>query len=721
MKIYLRLRLLSVVFILLVIGGSTSKATKNYLNYQKFDIKNEVLLQEKIKEDPKLIVSDTTFIKHEINRKLELARQHYVAALESFDSNDSIQAATEFEKAIKELDQLSYYPDIENNEEFNELSRSLIEDYEKLIIAIDILNPETPIFALREKINTEAERIDLKKAKIHIPKVIPVTEVELTINESVEKYINYFMEKGTIFMPSWFYRSGYYFPMMKKILIEEKLPPELIYLSVIESGLNPTIRSRANAVGLWQFMKSTGSLYGLKSNFWVDDRRDPEKSTRAAAKHMKDLYDNYQNWHLVMAAYNSGAGRVNSAIKRGRANDYWEITKNLPKETRGYVPQYIAISLIFMNPEEYGFYNLTYAKPYECDTIIVNDCYDLEVIAEVCNIDFEELQLMNPELVQSCTPPGMAYNLKVPKSKSAFIAKALKQIPAQQRNMFILHNVKKGETIASISKKYNITQLLLVDLNNLEKYRKKKARVPVGLTLKIPKKINTLFANNNSTENSSSNDNEDQTTISQEETKNKVHGYSNQSKLIYIAKKNDNLKTISEMFGVRTSDIRNWNDIPFGEEIKETDSVDIWLSKTDIAIYKKNNDARKLETTNNTSTLNNKTVINHKIMEGETLTAIAKKYNVTVNSIKQQNNLINNNISVGQTLTINSEYKPSTSTDSSPKQTNKQKDFSTYIVKKGDTLYTIAKTYGVKVDDVKNWNNLRNNNLKVGQKLKINS
>ncbi len=736
-KIYSKGILFAFLFIL-VLGGCASSRLSSDLKEEKITAANpDDYLPA---ETTAFSITDTTHIQKEIESKLEVARQHYVAALESFDSDDSTAAVEEFEEAIKVLDQLSYYPDIEYNDEFNELSKSLIEDYEKFIVSIDELGPETPIFALREKINTEAELIDVNKEKIPIPKILPKTQVPMVINEPVKQFLSFFMGRGQKFVPTWFYRSGYYFPMMKKVFAEEGLPQELIYLSLIESGLNPCARSIASAVGLWQFIRSTGSQYGLKGDFWTDDRRNPEKATRAAARHLRDLYDIYQDWYLVLAAYNSGGGRVNSAIRRGRSNDYWEISSKLPSETRGYVPQYIAISLIFMNPEEYGFTNLQYATPFDMDTVKINGCYDLDVLADAAGINANDIKLMNPDLVQGCTPPSTIYSLKVPKDKTEVFVENLKQIPPEKRKTYLVHVVKKGETLTSISNKYNISKSLLSELNGLEKYARSKKKLPRGIGLKIPLRASPALAAvtlqpkedgaaSPTTAETTTDTNDNDTAVEKEQNtgddqeKDKLPGESNKAKIIYHVHEGDNLKSIASMYDVRISDIRNWNDIPFGQDVSEIDSLDIWIPKSNLALYQNINGLNSSEKSKLVSTKNTlkpekgQGWFTHKVRKNETLSSIADKYDVPVKSLKKWNGIKKNTIAKGKTLKI---YGQSTATDlyASSKKAATKKNNSDYKVQKSETLYSIAKKNDVTVKQILEWNNLsENDKIKPGQTL----
>lgn len=269
--------------------------------------------------------------------------------------------------------------------------------------------------------------------KIEFFEVFPeslVKNLPSDIDSQVVYFLNYFSTEKKEVIQRWLKRGEKFLPYFKAIYREYGLPEDLVYLSLIESGCNPFAVSRAGAVGIWQFIESTAKLYGLKINYWIDERKDFIKSTHASAKYLKKLYEIFGDWRIAVASYNAGEGRLNRVLKVKNYIDYWKIVNSglLPYETVAYLPQWLAITLIVKNPTKYGFQPLK-ETPLDFEEIKVPGGIDLKVFALAGEIDYEELLLLNAELRRHITPPESFYTLKVPYGTKNLIEKNFSKIP----------------------------------------------------------------------------------------------------------------------------------------------------------------------------------------------------------------------------------------------------------------------------------------------------
>lgn len=310
--------------------------------------------------------------------------------------------------------------------------------------------------------------------------------VPIVVNKNVESFIKYFQGNGRKYFEKWWDRSQHYMVMIREILRENDLPEDLSYIAFIESGLNPTARSRSNAVGMWQFIKGTGVRYGLRVDWWMDERMDPEKSTRAAARYFTDLYGRFGSWYLAAAGYNAGEGRVVRAMKKHRSDDFWELAshkRTFRRETRDYVPKYLAALMIAKDPVSYGFEELTYREGPLYEKVKVSQATDLRVIARAAGTTVTEIKKLNPELRRWFTPPDYPdYEVNIPVGTTGQFVENMSKIPPAKKIAFRRHKIKRGDTLYHIARRYKTSVKPIMYLNNLQNAR----RLRPGMVIVIP-------------------------------------------------------------------------------------------------------------------------------------------------------------------------------------------------------------------------------------------
>ena len=321
---------------------------------------------------------------------------------------------------------------------------------------------------------------------------LPGADIPLTLNSKVNYFIDFFQHRGRSSFSRWLSRSERYIPMMREILRKEGMPEDLVYLAMIESGFTPHAVSVANAVGPWQFISGTGKRYDLKINDWIDERRDPIKSTVAAALYLKELYGIFNNdWYLAAAGYNAGENKILRAINMYDTRDFWEISKGsyLKRETKDYVPKLLAAAIIAKEPAKFGFADIAYLPAMDLDTVEVPSRTDLELIARIIDTPYQALKELNPELLRWCTPPSYPnYLLKIPKGKKElFVAEYAKIQESQRYSEKIVYNryrAKKKDSLKSVAARFNTTPAQIAELNHL----KPNSRL-AGKTLLVPVQI----------------------------------------------------------------------------------------------------------------------------------------------------------------------------------------------------------------------------------------
>lgn len=313
-------------------------------------------------------------------------------------------------------------------------------------------------------------------------------EIPIVVNKSVQSYIKYFQTRGRKHFERWLDRSQDYMALLRGILRENGLPEDLSYIAFIESGLNPRAKSRAKAVGMWQFIKGTARLYGLRVDWWIDERMDPEKATYAAAKYFKNLYDQFGSWYLAAAGYNAGEGRVRRVVRKHKTEDFWVLAsrkRSFARETKNYVPKYLAAMLIAKDPASYGFDAQEDGEGIAYDKVKVSQATDLRVIADASETSLAEIKRLNPELLRWFTPPNYPdYEIKIPSGKTEVFEENMSKVPPSERVSFLAHKIRRGDTLSRIARRYGTSVKPILYINNMS--ARDKRRLRPGTYIMIP-------------------------------------------------------------------------------------------------------------------------------------------------------------------------------------------------------------------------------------------
>lgn len=595
----------------------------------------------------------------ELMRRMGKIYETHLQAVRNQINDEPLQAERNITKALKAVQTLiEEYPEIEQDDRFTELYRTVYTEYRSFYGIDEIQNQEKgEIFAVIRELYEGGN--DWMKGRYVLPENIttPETEVPLVYNDQVNRHLAFYSRERPEVMEKWMKRSKKYFPMMRKIFRDEGVPTELVYLSMIESGLNPNARSWASAVGMWQFIKATGSSYGLEVNWWMDERRDPEKATRAAARHLRDLYEIWGDWHLAIANYNISPRGLKRAIRAGGGvEDYWSAYPYLPRETQGYIPGFIATTIINRNAEAFGFKEEYEAPAYDYEIAEVEPLMPLEKLAEAAGISTEELKDYNPELLRWATPPGSKYPLKLPTGTKEQFAANYEQIPKDERSQGIaMHTVSRGETLGRIARKYGSSVRAIFETNKgLSSIIHPGQKIVVPLAPGSSREIAAKKPTNASNDNTSTRRSQKSRAVPEGRTAVK-----------YTVKQGDTIGHIAEWFDVRASQVRAWNGtsntISVGEKLtvyvpdKKTDyysRVNAFTFSEKQQIEREQRSGKDI-TTIYASAVSKDGTVQYVVKENDTLIDIAQSFGTSVANIKQNNNLNGSRIYAGQRLKIN--------------------------------------------------------------------
>ena len=343
------------------------------------------------------------------------------------------------------------------------------------------LVPEPGLKEAVEVVPLSDEDLKAELAQVTNAEVGAVFDFPIDLNDKVLAWVHLFTTSKRGFMERTLTRATQYLPMVRQIFIEERVPQDLAYLAVIESGFINSANSYAKAVGMWQFMRATGRIYGLNGNAWVEERRDPVKATRAAARYLRRLYETSGDWYLALVGYNAGPGTTDRAIQNLNTRNFWDMHRSrwLRDQTKNYVPEMCAAVLVGRFPERYGL-KVEQLAPYVYETVEVDHMTSLPVLARFSGADVEVLRELNPELLRASTPPGH-YALRVPPGTGGATARALARIPVNQRLDFKNYKIRKGDTLLKLAARFKVGTEDLLAANDLSK-----AQFRVGRVIKVP-------------------------------------------------------------------------------------------------------------------------------------------------------------------------------------------------------------------------------------------
>lgn len=476
------------------------------------------------------------------------------------------------------------------------------------------------------------------------PEQYKLYDFPIVVNKQVQMYLHLFQNRQRDLFAGWLARSSMYMPVMEAELAASGLPRDLVYLPMIESGYNPLACSRSMAVGIWQFMSATGSQYNLEINKFVDERRDVEKSTKAAVAFLADLYREFGDWHLAVAAYNAGPGKIRNGLVKYNVDNFWDLASKddyLALETKRYVPKLIAALIIAKQPERFGFTNVNYHPVPRYDTITVGPGMSIDAIALVSESTPADIKKLNHELRLEKTPPyAGGYTVKIPEAKASIAKKNLTRLHAVVTTKYKSHKIGKGDTLARICEKYGINKTTLLKVNNL-----RSPKLAHGQNLRIPYDIVKYQLLPEGIASRSDN---------------------RQNLVMHEVKAGETISKIATQYSVPINMIASWNNLDKNYSIQSGQQLTLYINQKktlstadnrSLAIVEKNDkqslkpERTKIHVTEGTRS-NASPFELYSVKDGDTLWNISQKFSASTSDIKKWNNLKNNLIHPGIVLKL---------------------------------------------------------------------
>jgi membrane-bound lytic murein transglycosylase D len=666
------------------------------------------------------------------------------------------QNLAESEGIVNLESNLSYLDSIKNTFEKDNMAFCVDSLWMNELTNLDLYNDITSDIEnidIEKKVDYDELSTELLKSRL--AEMNAKSPFRIEYNQSLENVIKSYLKYRKRSFERLMAISEYYFPLFEEAFAKEKVPLEIKYLAVVESALNPKAVSRMGATGLWQFMYQTGKQYNLKIDSYIDERSDPLKSSAAAAKYMSNMYSIFGDWELVLASYNSGPGNVSKAIRRsGGKQNYWNIRKHLPKETRGYVPAFLATMYLYEYHNEHGIVpDRALVQNFATDTIMIKKKMSFTQISELLDVPVSQLQILNPSYKLNVIPfyGDEDHYLRLPKEKTGvFVSNEdkiyayvqheldLRERPFNSSSTIVskekinsnsqritrtrtkYYKIKRGDNLGTIANKYNVEvsdlkkwnrlpsntiaygkSLKIITTESIVKTIVKEAKLePASKESILKNQIGVIAQLENATE------------VKEENEINKDTVFSNR-KTLYVVRKGDNLNSIAKKNNVTIAEIKEWNKLS-SSTVQVGINLRLLENKFDPqGVLVSDRDLRNIEYT---------------VKKGDNLSSISKKFGTSLKDLKEWNDLSSNTIALGRSLTV-AKNEVAIHTDNATANSFKKKESLItispkkgvdYYVKKGDSLYSIAKKYpGVSISDLKKWNDIRSEHIKPGMKLKI--
>jgi membrane-bound lytic murein transglycosylase D len=566
-----------------------------------------------------------------VNRMLAWAEATYQAGLMESKAGHPSHAQRDFEAAIKGLEASGY--DASNDPRMAPLYNRILEsaraydlaaakDTDSSVEPASVPAPIDEIAALEVAPDTALRGLathELARAPHDLP---------LVVNDTVLSYLNFFRStRGRAIVESGLRRAGRYQDMIRRVFHEEGVPQDLIYLAQAESGFQPQALSKAGARGIWQFMAWRGREYGLQKSWWVDDRQDPEKSTRAAARHLRDLYGQFGDWYLAMAAYDCGPGNVSKGIERTGYADFWELYKRnvLPKETKNYVPIILGFMLAAKNAEHFGI-EIQPEPPLRADVVRPGSPIDLRLVAESLDVDLDTLRMLNPSLLRMVTPADEEFELRLPAGMGARFDKEIAEaIPRDKWVSWRRYTVGDGETLTQLARKFKLPSQAIAQANSMEP----DAGLEAGSKVIIPAAA--------------------------------VRPQTGFGKVVrYRVRKTDTLQSIADEFDVSVVELKKWNGLR-GDRVGQGVRLKIYPGGHAAPPAPKESKAPKTAKVASPAPVAPEKAVQtaaaapvvHKVKQGETLWSIAQAYQTSVEAVRRANRFLSTRqLQVGDQLMI---------------------------------------------------------------------